>query len=593
MKKKLFLVLTLLMAVLLLVSCGGGDDTTYYTVEFDSNGSKDYQDRAIEEGHLIKNEPIPTRPGYEFLGWYNGDTRWDFEKDVVTSHVKLTAKWSRLSFTVKFDSAGGSFVESQTVNSADKIQRPTDPTKENHIFTGWFDKDGAEWNFDFDRVTDYMTLTAKWDPCPTFTVTFNSDGGTAIEPQYVVDGNKVTAPKDPTKQNSAFLGWYLGDEKWNFEENAVTKNITLIAKWQTIKTFSVTFDSNGGSDVPTQHVAEGEKAVKPHTPERQQLSVFVGWFLGDTEWNFDTVVTSNITLKAKWINRYLISFDTNGTAESIPSVYVDEGGYIIKPADPSKANSRFVGWFVGDTKWNFATDKVADNLTLTAKWEPIPTYTVTFDSNGGSAVGEQHVLEGGYVSDQGSEREGFRLDGWYVTNGNKEERWDFGKDTVTKKITLKAKWVEIVKVTINVDGVLSTIVIDKGQPIDLKEHEELVEPHKDGYVFRGWKIDDSDDIWDFDKVVNKPITLTANFLVACTVTFDTNGGTAVPPMTVGKGEQIVKPAISKGTKYRLGGWYISGTTIKWNFSDPVTEDMVLKAKWIPTTPADDWTKPND
>ena len=575
MKKKLFFVLTLLLATLLLASCGG-DDTTYYTVKFDSNGSKEYQDRAIEEGELIRNAPIPTREGYEFRGWHIGDKKWDFEKDVVTAHLTLTAKWERLSFTVKFDSNGGTPVESQTVNSADRIIPPSDPTKENHIFAGWYDKDGDEWNFAFDRVTDYMTLYAKWEPCPTFTVSFDSKGGTAIDSQYIVYGNPASAPATPTKPNNAFLGWYLGDEKWDFEQNVVTENITLVAKWEVIETFTVTFDSKGGSAVAAQHIAVGGKATKPQTPEGQPLSIFIGWFYGDTEWNFDTVITSNITLTAKWIHRYTVSFDTAGAEETIPLIYVDEGGYIIKPQDPTKANSRFDGWYVGDKKWNFAEDKVTSNIILTAKWQPIPTYTVKFDSNDGTPVAEQHVLENGYVIDQGSEKEGFRLDGWYVG----DKKWDFDSDTVTSSITLKAKWIETVKISYNIDGKVTTVTVDKGQAV-----VKPADPKKDGYVFLGWKISGKDENWEFDKIATESMTLNADFAIARTVTFDTDGGSAVAPQVVGDGQIIPKPVTSK-PNHRFNGWYIAGTSIKWNFSDPVTEDIVLKAHWIPTLPVD-------
>ena len=435
MKKKIILVLTLLLAALLLASCGG-DDTTYYTVRFDSNGSKEYQDRAIQGGEIIKNEPIPTRAGYEFLGWYDGEEKWNFEKDVITGNLTLTAKWKRLSFTVKFDSDGGSSVAAQTVNSADKVIRPQNPTKENHVFAGWFDKDGSEWNFDFNRVTEYITLYAKWEPCPTFTVTFNSDGGTDTPPQYVVDGNKISVPETPTKANHVFLGWYLGNEKWDFDNDLVNGNVALVAKWQVKKTYKVTFDSNGGSAVPAQHVAVGGKATKPPTPDRQQLSKFVGWFCGDTEWNFETVITEDITLTAKWINIYTIAFDTAGASESIPTYYV-EGGLIIKPEDPTKANSRFIGWYNGEIKWNFITDKVTRNVTLTAKWEQSPTCTVTFDSNGGSEVHTKYIPEGEKATAPGIVREGYRFDGWYISGTR--TKWNFS-DPITEDISLKASW---------------------------------------------------------------------------------------------------------------------------------------------------------
>ena len=648
MKKKFILVLTSLLAALLLVSCGA-DETTYYTVKFDSNGSKEYQNRAIQSGELIKNEPIPTRAGYEFLGWYDGEEKWDFEKNVITKHLTLTAKWKRLSFTVKFESDGGSSVASQTVNSADKVIRPQNPTKENHVFAGWFDKDGAEWNFDFNRVTDYMTLYAKWEPCPTFTVTFNSDGGTATSPQYVVEGNKISVPETPTKANNVFLGWYLGNEKWDFDNDLVNGNVTLVAKWQVKKTYTVTFDSNGASAVPTQHVAIGGKATKPPTPDRQQLSIFVGWFCGETEWNFDTVITSDIKLTAKWINTYTIKFDTAGAEESIPSAYVNEGGFIQKPQDPTKANSRFVGWFVEENKWNFATNKVTSNVTLTAKWERIPTYTVTFDSNGGSPVSEQHVVEGGYITDPGIlEREGFRFDGWYLGN----EKWDFDNGPVNGNVTLVAKW-QVKKYAVTFDSNGGSTVPTQHVAVGEKATIPPTPDRQQLSKFVGWFCGDTE--WNFDTVITEDITLTAKWIniytikfdtagaeesipsayvdegnliikpqdptkansrfvgwfvgenkwnfatnkvtgnviltakweqiPMYTVTFDSNGGSPVSEQRVIEGGYITAPKITRDG-YRFDGWYISGTRTKWNFSDPITKNISLKASWRLVLPSD-------
>ena len=584
MKKRIIFVLTLILAALLLASCRGGQDSVYYyTVKFDSNGGGNCGNRQYTEGDLIFNPPIPSRPGYTFIGWYNGEELWDFETDVVESNMTLSAKWKRLSYTVVFNSNGGSAVEEQTINSGDKATRPSDPTREDYIFVGWFDSTGEEWSFNNRRVTENITLTARWEACETHTVTFDANGGTPTAPQYIADGKKASEPKSPTKADNAFVGWFYGETEWDFDSNEVTQDITLVAKWNPIKTFTVCFDSKGGSSIPPQYVAVGEQAIRPNAPATKPNpnAIFVGWFYGDTEWNFSTVITADMTLTAKWIIRYTVVFDTNGSDEPIPDIHADEGDLIIKPQDPTKADSRFIGWYNGEVKWNFATDKVTCDITLKAKWEPVPTYTVTFDANGGSAVNSQNVREGGFVVETGSERDGYRLDGWYYTSDSKEVKWDFARDTVNSKITLTAKWIEVVKVTYDIDGAITELTIDKGQALVKPE-----DPKKDGYIFQAWIVEESGVEWNYNEIVNSKMTITAKFLIKRTVTFDTDGGTAVPPIEVADGHTIQKPVTSKNN-HRFDGWYIKGTQIKWNFStDTVTEDIVLVAHWIPTLPID-------
>ena len=136
MKRKLFLLFALLSALLLLSACNDSKKPVYHTVTFNSNGAEEFQSRAIEDGNLIIEPQVPTRAGYTFLGWYNGDTKWDFDSMKVTSSITLTANWARITYTVKFDSNGGSPVEEQIVESGNFAVKPADPTKENSRFIG-------------------------------------------------------------------------------------------------------------------------------------------------------------------------------------------------------------------------------------------------------------------------------------------------------------------------------------------------------------------------------------------------------------------------------------------------------------------------
>ena len=214
--------------VLALTACEG--KTTYYTVTFDSNGGSTVHNRAIETGNTFTAPEAPTRTGYTFVGWYNGETVWNFETDVVNSNVTLTAKWERLYRTVTFNSDGGTAIESQMVYDGMLVEKPQPPKRENFLFLGWYNGNTA-WDFYTDPVLTDLTLTAKWEDVSTYTVSFNSDGGTNVAEQYIIAGGKVNEPQAPTKAGAVFDGWYNGDAKWNFDTDNVSSNITLTAKW--------------------------------------------------------------------------------------------------------------------------------------------------------------------------------------------------------------------------------------------------------------------------------------------------------------------------------------------------------------------------
>lgn len=136
-------------------------------VRFDTLGGSGLEPIIATRGSNISPPPEPTRTGHTFAGWYKDEALtepWDFENDVVTGEMVLFAKWDLNSYTVSFDSRGGSAVESITAYYNSTIIAPQDPVREGYIFTGWFkDEDLADpWDFENDRVTEDITLYAGW-----------------------------------------------------------------------------------------------------------------------------------------------------------------------------------------------------------------------------------------------------------------------------------------------------------------------------------------------------------------------------------------------------------------------------------------------
>ena len=130
-----------------------------------------------------------------------------------------------------------------------------------------------------------------------FTVTFDSDGGSSVATQKVESGQTATKPDAPTKTDYDFEGWFLGDTLYDFN-TPVEANIKLKAKWE-IAIYTITFDSDGGSDVDKKYVTAGKTVEEPDAPGKQGYG-FYGWYLGETEYDFSSAVHSDLTLKAKW-----------------------------------------------------------------------------------------------------------------------------------------------------------------------------------------------------------------------------------------------------------------------------------------------------
>lgn len=144
-------------------------------------------------------------------------------------------------------------------------------------------------------------MSCKLDP-EFYTVAFNTNSLETIESQSVQENTKATEPNNPEKDGFVFGGWYTGSElsiSWNFN-TPVTKNIALHAKWNIART--VTFNTDEGTSVDTQVISDNTTATEPEEPTKLD-SLHAGWYTDTshtTRWNFDSLITEDITLYTKW-----------------------------------------------------------------------------------------------------------------------------------------------------------------------------------------------------------------------------------------------------------------------------------------------------
>ncbi len=542
-----------------------------YTVTFDSAGGNKVASQTVAIGGKAKEPTNVQRYGYILDGWYLNNKKYDFGA-VVEANIKLVAKWkedtSVKRYEVKFDSDGGTKVASQTVLENNTVKQPNAITKNGYAFEGWYLND-TKYNFN-TKVTKNMTLVAKWRKVSSYTVTFNSNGGSSVSSQTIIDGEKATKPTDPTKNGYVFVEWQLNGKAYNFD-SAVTGNITLTAVWKAKSKYTVIFNSNGGSSVTSQTITEGEKVTKPSNPTKSGYT-FVEWQLNGKTYDFNSAVTGNITLTAVWKakNKYTVTFNSNG-GSSVTSQTITDGEKATKPSNPTKSGYTFVEWQLNGKAYDF-NSAVTGNITLTAVWKAKNKYTVTFNSNGGSSVTSQTITDGEKATKPSNPtKSGYTFVEWQL-NG---KAYDFNS-AVTGNITLTAVWKAKNKYTVKFNSNGGSSVTSQ----TITEGEKATKPSnptKSGYTFVEWQLNGK--TYDFNSAVTGNITLTAVWKAKnkYTVTFNSNGGSSVTSQTITEGAKATKPSNPTKSHYNFKEWQLNGKA--YDFGSVVTGNITLTAVW--------------
>ena len=387
---------------------------------------------------IVKNGSTFTAPASDGLTRPDGDTGSYFKwlgsdgklyapgASVPADVTELTVQWTAPTYAVTLNTNGG------TINNGNVTEYtygvgatlPTDVTRTGYTFKGWYYNEnltGSPVTAIGDTETGNKEYWAKWE-INQYTVTVKPENGEAditITQDY---GTPITAPADPIREGYTFIGWDR-----DIPKTMPAENITVTAQWE-INQYTITFDTNGGSEIAPITQDYGTEITAPDNPTRKGYT-FKGW---DKEIP-ETMPAENITVTAQWeINRYTITFDTAGGSEIAP-ITQDYGTNITSPADPTREGYTFIGWDKA-----IPTTMPAENITVKAQWE-INQYTIAFDTNGGSEIAT-------ITQDYGTEitapdnptREGYTFIGW--------DR-DIPVTMPAENITLKARWKDIEKPT--------------------------------------------------------------------------------------------------------------------------------------------------
>ena len=598
--------------------------TEYRVVFMAQGGRPEPPVQLVKSGDKAQRPADPAKEGFTFQGWnLRGGATYSFT-EAVTQDIVLDAQWQNNTpatkkYTVVFVANGGTFADGKNrmefkVAEGSRVEEPAKPSRGvDFTFSGWMLRGAA---YDFTRtVKEDLVLEARWTPKPgltTFTVTFMANGG-APEPlvQIVKNGEKAQKPIDVKKEGFTLTGWTKdGSTLYNFDD-AVTADIVLKAMWNKnsgVTTHTVTYVANGGKFADESNrlaieVADGKPANRPTDPVYEGFT-FMGWTLKGEAYDFTKPVTADIVLVAQWkanqgVKAYRVVFMALGGTPEPPVQLVAEGKQAQQPADPAKDGFTFQEWTLEGATYSF-TEAVTKDIVLRAKWNAnsgVTKRTVTFMALGGafadgSDVQKFTVKDGGTVLEPTAPvKEGYTLTGW-TKDGN--TKYNFA-NAVNADLVLYAMWE---KKDPSVKEHTVVFVANGGAFADGKNRMEfkvadgavLTQPEKPtrtDFTFDEWMLRGA--AYDFAQPVRGDLVLEAKWepnpgIETFTVTFMANGGTPEPlAQIVTKNGTAQKPIDVKKEGFTLKGWTLEG--VQYNFTEPVTKNIVLKAQWEKENPS--------
>lgn len=569
-------------------------DDTQKTVIFDMNGHGDSSTAPpvqILSGDMHITEPTaPSDSDFIFGGWFKDracseGSQWNFATEIVSSDVTtLYAKWTIKTYNVTWKNYDGTVLLKQTAVPmcsyaayTGDIPKKASTAEKEYAFSKWNPTPGL--------VNENAEFTAEYSETPrSYIVSFDNGGkGKTPKAQSIKVGDKITDPGDLSVTGYVFGGWYsnascTASDKWNFDTDTMpSKAITLYAKWTPTKFKMVWKDHDGtvlrvtAADYNTMPVYDGEEPYR--APDGAYEYKFAGWTPGlkraDREENY-TAIYDELE------RQYTVTFDINGKGSGGYSYKTVPGGVIVKPDDPKADGYDFAGWYkdpgCSDEK-EFDFDKETmphRNMTLFAKWT-VKEFRIFWKNYNGTVLSEtavdyntMPVYDGDEPYRTPDSAFEYKFAGWTpeLKPADKEETYTAKYDPIEREYTVTWQYD---------DGSL----IDRTS-MKYGETPSHNAPSKEGFVFTGWNptpvpvTADTTYKASFEKKTEDTVT----------VSFNTDGGSAIAPKVIFKGERVSRPSDPVKSGYTFSGWYKEKSyTTRYDFSKPVEKDIVLYAKF--------------
>ena len=514
------------------------------------------------------------------------------------------------TYTVTFNTDGGSAVQSQSVCSGQKATKPSDPTKTGSVFAGWYTAatGGTTFNFETTNINSNTTIYARWT-ASTVTLTLNANGGTVTPTSITINsGSTLGTLPVPTRTGYTFDGWFSQQNGTGTQYTAnstLSANATAYAKW-TVSTVTLTLNADGGTVTPTSiTVNSGSTLGTLPVPTRTGYT-FDGWFSQQngtgTQYTANSTLNANATAYARWTaNTYAVTFDRqNGTGGSA-NVTVTYGAAMPTATAPTRTGYTFGGYYTGTnstgTQYYTATMTSARNCDLTsattlyASWTA-NTYTITLDrqSGTGGSASVTATYDSAMPTATAPTRTGYTFGGYYTgTNGTGTQYYTATMTSarncdLTSATTLYANWTaSTVTLTLNPDGGTVTptsITVNSGSTLGT-----LPTPTRTGYTFTGWfnRQNSGGTQYTANSILNANATAYARWTATSyNITYNVNGGSTVQNRTYTITSNAITLPVTTRNGYTFAGWYenpdLTGNAVT-TIPTGSTGDKQFYAKW--------------
>lgn len=435
-----------------------------------------------KEGHTLTWEPtIPARVGTEDLAF--------------------TAKFTPVTYTYTFNANGGAFADGSVVktmlfNHGDATKAPdTAPTKEGYVFTGWKQLDGTAMP---EKATGDLTLYAQYEPA-TFTVSFDSDGGSTVPSEEHKYNEEINDFPTPTKDNAIFVGWTYNGQRISYPFTMPASNITLKAAWEYMGPINATLTYEFTGDVPagaetllpaSGSYEAGQNVTLADKPTFDGYE-FHGWFYRGEQVSQIMLPADGATVTGYWteipaqkgtINFYdgdQLLFTKTGNV----------GEQEAAPVPPTKEGYTFVCWTdANGGEVTFPVTYTEDTINVYATWKASELTVTYYLAVGAEDPLEVQTYETGDAIIPAALPDGYECDGWVDADGNPLPAVMGTKSLVVYPNNLTTKSYNL---TFDANGghfgddetnTSITSQVPYGSEI-----KRPASPVRDGYVFAGWE----------------------------------------------------------------------------------------------------------
>ncbi len=456
-----------------------------YNINYHLDGGTNNEANPLT--YTIENEVTlaePTKEGFAFLGWYKEEALTNKVTSIAkgtTKDIDLYAKWTEevlVTFVVDND-----VVKTVNVSKGEQIVIPTAPVKEGYTFENWYLGNNV---YEIAEVSESITVVGKYN--------INS-----YDVKYFVDDNEFGSEKvdynnkangldnNPSKTGYEFKGWFVNSTtKFNFEEDRITSNTNLYAKFEPVN-YEIEYRLDGGTNNasnPSTYTIEDEVVLQK--PSKDGYS-FKGWVseTGAPVSKIETGTTGKITLIATYEENVIITFVVDNKVYK--TINITNGDELEFPSVPVKDGYTFENWYVGEEV--FSNLNVDASVTVTAKFN-LNRYKVTYyvgDNEFGSEYVDYNNFVGGLEANPS--KTGYEFKGWYKEEALQNE-FNVKTETIKSATSLYAKFEAIeysITYALEADEINSA-----NNPATYTIETEtitLADASKEGHKFIGWYSD--------------------------------------------------------------------------------------------------------